>query len=441
MADAGKLRNDRVLTVKTPLDLAIQKRADEVVADILRKSGDAYDVDEAAMVILDPDGALRAMVGGADYGESQFNRATDALRQPGSSFKPYVYSAALNSGLFKPDTTVVDSPVCIGNWCPQNYGRSYAGRVPMWLAVAKSINTIPIKISIALGKAMGITHEAKAAKAGRAKIIELAHKMGITSNLIDTVSMPIGSDEVTVIDQAAGYAVFANGGFRAKPYAAIEVKNSSGEVIYRHADEAPERVLAPQVVADMNFMLNKVVEEGTGKRAQLEGVKVAGKSGTTNAYRDAWFVGYTGNYVGAVWFGNDDHTSTNKLTGGSLPAQLWHDVMEPAHQGIEIKGLPGLKESPRAAQQQASGGPTAPTDPNASAYGKLSRRSFEVISGLNGLFRTVERAPGSAADAPANAGDAPKTGRKPGDRAAAPSGQLREVAEGARPVGGFTEVR
>lgn len=338
---------------------------------------------------------------------------------------------------------MVDSPVCIGNWCPQNYGRSYAGRVPMWLAVAKSINTIPIKISISLGKAMGISHEARAAKAGRAKITELAHKMGITSNLIDTVSMPIGSDEVTVIDQAAGYAVFANGGFRAKPYAAIEVKNSSGEVIYRHADEAPERVLSPQVVADMNFMLNKVVEEGTGKRAQLEGVKVAGKSGTTNAYRDAWFVGYTGNYVGAVWFGNDDHTSTNKLTGGSLPAQTWHDIMEPAHQGIEIKGLPGLKDSPRAAQQQASGGPTAPIDPNASAYGKLSRRSFEVISGLNGLFRTVERAPAEPApDAPSGTGDARKTGRKPGDRAAVPpSGQLRELAEGSRPVGGFTEVR
>ncbi|RUP12090.1 MAG: penicillin-binding protein, partial [Methylobacterium sp.] len=229
----------------------------------------------------------------------------------------------------------------------------------------------------------------------------------------------------------------------AKPYAAIEVKNSSGEVIYRHADEAPERVLSPQVVADMNFMLNKVVEEGTGKRAQLEGVKVAGKSGTTNAYRDAWFVGYTGNYVGAVWFGNDDHTSTNKLTGGSLPAQTWHDIMEPAHQGIEIKGLPGLKDSPRAAQQQASGGPTAPIDPNASAYGKLSRRSFEVISGLNGLFRTVERAPAEPApDAPSGTGDARKTGRKPGDRAAVPpSGQLRELAEGSRPVGGFTEVR
>ena len=420
MADSGKIR-DRVLTVKTPLDLAVQKRADEVVADILRKSGDAYDVDEAAMVILDPDGALRAMVGGADYGESQFNRATDAMRQPGSSFKPYVYAAALASGQFKPDTTVVDSPVCIGNWCPQNYGRSYSGRQPMWLAVAKSVNTIPIKISISLGKALGITHEAKAAKAGRAKIIAMAHSMGVTAPLIDTVSLPIGSDEVTVIDQAAGYAVFANGGFRAKPYAATEIRNSSGEVVYRHADEAPERILSPQVVADMNFMLNKVVEEGTGKRAQLEGIKVAGKSGTTNAYRDAWFVGYTGNYVAAVWYGNDDHTSTNKLTGGSLPAQTWHDVMEPAHQGIEIKGLPGLKDSAKAAAQAAAGGATAPVDPNASSFGKLSRRSFEVIGGLNGLFRAAER---------------PRAQTRPGSDDRASAAPAREVAEGARAVGG-----
>ncbi|WP_375454273.1 transglycosylase domain-containing protein, partial [uncultured Methylobacterium sp.] len=290
LADSGKLKTDRVLTVKTPLDVGIQKRADQVVADTLRKSGEAYEVDEAAMVILDPDGALRAMVGGADYGESQFNRATDALRQPGSSFKPYVYAAALASGLYRPDTVVDDSAVCLGNWCPQNYGRSYSRRQPLWLAVAKSINTIPIKVSIALGKAAGIRGDFPAAKAGRASIIDTAHRMGITTPLVDSVSLPIGSAEVTVIDQAAAYAVFANGGRRAKPYAAMEVKNSSGETIYRHADERPEQVLSTQVVADMNYMLNKVVEEGTGRRAQLEGMKVAGKSGTTNAYRDAWFV-------------------------------------------------------------------------------------------------------------------------------------------------------
>ncbi|RZK88151.1 MAG: penicillin-binding protein, partial [Methylobacterium sp.] len=293
MADAGRFRSDRVLTVKTPLDLTIQKRADEVIQNTLRRYGDQYEVDEAAMVILDPDGALRAMVGGADYGESQFNRATDALRQPGSSFKPYVYAAGLTSGLYRPDTRVVDRPVCIGNWCPQNYGRSFSGATTLTVAVAKSINTIPIQISIALGKAMGISHEARAAKAGRDKIVDTAHRMGITTPLADTPSLPIGSAEVNVIDQAAAYAVFANGGRKAKPYAAMEVKNSSGEVIYRHADERIEQVLSTQVVADMNYMLTKVVEEGTGKRAQLEGIKVAGKSGTTNAYRDAWFVAYT----------------------------------------------------------------------------------------------------------------------------------------------------
>jgi len=387
MADAGRFRNDRVLTVKTPLDLTIQRRADEVVQNTLRRYGDQYDVDEAAMVILDPDGALRAMVGGADYGESQFNRATDAQRQPGSSFKPYVYAAGLAAGLYRPDTRVVDRPVCIGNWCPQNYGRSFSGATTLTVAVAKSINTIPIQISIALGKAMGITHEANAAKAGRAKIVEMAHRMGITTPLADTPSLPIGSAEVNVIDQAAAYAVFANGGRKAKPYAAMEVKNSSGEVIYRHADEKIEQVLSTQVVADMNYMLTKVVEEGTGKRAQLEGIKVAGKSGTTNAYRDAWFVAYTGNYVGAVWFGNDDHTSTNKMTGGSLPAMTWHDVMETAHQGIELKPMPGLKEVGRAVAQAPA---AAPVNPAASAAGKLSRRSFEVIGGVNGLFRTVE---------------------------------------------------
>ncbi|MHC1999863.1 transglycosylase domain-containing protein [Methylobacterium sp. CM6241] len=414
MADAGKLRGDRVLIVKTPLDIGIQKRADQAVENILRQYGDQYDVDEAAMVILDPDGALRAMVGGADYGESQFNRATDSLRQPGSSFKPYVYAAGLAAGLYRPDTRVVDRPICLGNWCPQNYGRSFSGATNLTVAVAKSINTIPIQISVALGKAIGIKGDFPAAKAGRAKIIDMAHRMGITTPLTDSVSLPIGSAEVNVIDQAAAYAVFANGGRKAKPYAAMEVKNSSGEVIYRHADEKPEQILSPQVVADMNFMLNKVVEEGTGRRAQLDGIKVAGKSGTTNAYKDAWFVAYTGNYVGAVWFGNDDSTSTNKMTGGSLPAMAWHDVMETAHQGIELKAMPGLKENTRPIAQAGS---SSPPNAAASAAGKLSRRSFEVIGSMNGLFRTVEA--GTPAGARAAAGET--TGA---------------VADGARPVGG-----
>ncbi len=399
LADAGKLRNDRVLTVKTPLDLGIQKGADQAVEDILRQYGNSYDVDEAAVVIADTDGAVRAMVGGADYGESQFNRAIDAQRQPGSSFKPYVYAAGLASGMYRPDTMVVDSWVNVGNWSPQNYSRSFSGRQPLWLAVAKSINTIPIKITTQLGKQLGITNDWNAAKAGRAKVIDLAHQMGVTTNLPDTVSMPIGADDITVMDQASGFAVFANGGRYARGYAVLEVKNSAGEVIYRHSDDAPKQVLSSQVTADMNYMLNKVVEEGTARKAQLEGIKVAGKTGTTNNYRDAWFVGYTGNLVGAVWFGNDDHSPTKKMTGGSLPAMTWHAIMEPAHRGIELRPLPGLNEKGRPAQVAQNGFMPAAVNAEASAAGKLSRRSFEVLSGLNGLFRSVE--PTAAASKPA----------------------------------------
>lgn len=402
LANAGKLRNDRVLVVKTPLDLGIQKSADQAVEDGLRRSGNAFDVDEMGIVIMEPDGAVRALVGGADYGESQFNRATDALRQPGSSFKPYVYAAALATGQFKPQTTVVDSPVCVGNWCPQNYGRSFSGRQPMWLAVAKSVNTIPVKLATAIGKSLGISHEWNAAKAGRAKIIETAHAMGVTSALPDTPSLPLGADDITVMDQASGYAVFANGGRYARGFAALEVRNSAGEVIYRQSDEVPKQVLSTQVVADMNYMLNKVVEEGTARRAQLEGMKVAGKTGTTSGYRDAWFVGYTGNLVGAVWIGNDDHSPSNKMTGGTLPAMTWHAIMEPAHRGIELKPLPGLNDKNRPAEVAQSAGGAGQA--GAGASGRLSRRSFEVISGLNGLFRSVEGKASAEKPLPARSG-------------------------------------
>ena len=409
LSDAGKLKNNRVLVVKTPLDLAIQKTADQAVENNLRKQGDSFDVDSMGVVIMEPDGGVRAIVGGADYGESQFNRATDALRQPGSSFKPYVYAAAVASGQFKPETAVVDRPVCLGNWCPQNYGRSFSGRQPLWLAVAKSINSIPVQISIALGRDQFPKNDWQAALRGRKKIIDMAHAMGVTSNLPDTVSLPLGADDITVMDQASGYAVFANGGRYARGYAASEIRNSAGEVIYRRSDETPKQVLSSQVVGDMNFMLNKVVEEGTARRAQLEGRKVAGKTGTTSGYRDAWFVGYSGNLVGAVWVGNDDHSPSNKMTGGTLPAQTWHDIMEPAHQGLEIKPLPGLNERGKPPAQVAQAQPAtgfAPVSPEASAAGKLSRRSFEVLSSLNGFFRSVEASPTAAKPEPQKSGAA-----------------------------------
>jgi penicillin-binding protein 1A len=394
----GKLGQDRVVTVKTPLDIAIQRRTEQAIENTLRQYGDQYGVEQAAMVVMETDGAVRAIVGGRDYGQSQFNRATGALRQPGSSFKPYVYAAALTYDKYRPNTVVTDSGVCIGNWCPANYTRSYSGSMPLYVALAKSINTIPVKMSITIGRAAGETHEARAAKIGRTKIVDLAHRMGLTTPLNDTVSLPIGSAEVYVIDQAAGYAVFANGGKRAAPYAASEIRNSKCDVIYRRDRDGPEpeQVLSSRVVADMNFMLAKVNEEGTGKRAALEGIRSGGKTGTTNDYHDAWYIGFTGNLVAAVWYGNDDYSSTNKMTGGTLPAMTWHEVMSFAHQNIEIKPIPGLDQpqTPSAAAQAKKGGaPGGSVEANATGAvpGALSRRSFEVLGGLGDLFRTVER--------------------------------------------------
>src|SRR5215213_3418339 len=293
---------------------------------------------------METDGAVRAIVGGRDYGESQFNRATDAMRQPGSSFKPYVYATALMNG-FKPTSIVVDSPVCIGNWCPRNFSGGFSGSMTLTQAIVRSINVIPVKLSIALGKGN--------AKAGRAKIKETARKAGLRTPLPDTPSMPIGANEVTVLDHTGGYGIFVNEGKSITPHAILEVRNGAGDLIWRFDRDGKKsvQVITPQVARDMNLMMNKVVEEGTGKRAILDGIKAAGKTGTTNAYRDAWFVGFTGNYVCGVWVGNDDYAPTKRMTGGSLPAMTWHDIMAFAHQGVEIKAIPGL--APSGANSQA----------------------------------------------------------------------------------------
>ncbi|HEX4554519.1 MAG TPA: PBP1A family penicillin-binding protein, partial [Xanthobacteraceae bacterium] len=277
---------ERAFVVRTALDPGLQRTAESAVENSLRQYGRDYHAKQAAGVIADLDGGVRAMVGGRDYGASQFNRAVDAMRQPGSSFKPYVYATALMNG-FKPTTTVVDGPVCIGNWCPHNYGNGYSGAQPLWSALKNSINTVAVKLSIAIGHGNP--------KAGRAKIVETAHKMGIRTPLPDTPSLPIGADAVTVLEHVVAYATFPNLGKAVTPHAILEVRTGAGETIWRFDRDGkkPEQVLPPQVATDMIFMMNKVVEEGTAKRAMLTGIKAAGKTGTTNAFRDAWFVGYT----------------------------------------------------------------------------------------------------------------------------------------------------
>jgi penicillin-binding protein 1A len=329
------VQGDRVLTVRTTVDVDLQHAADEAVENTLREYGNSYRVKQAAAVVVETDGAVRAMVGGRDYGESQFNRATDALRQPGSSFKPFVYATAMMNG-FTPTSVVRDSPICIGNWCPHNYSGGYSGNVTLTNALVRSINVIPVKLAQAFG---------------RDKIVETAQKMGITTELKITRSLPLGASEVKVVDMAGAYAAFANGGYKATPYAFTQILNSRGEVLYdrRRDAQPPERVLPESVVADMNGMLVQVPERGTGRRAKLDGIRTAGKTGTTSAYRDAWFCGFTGNYAAAVWFGNDSYAATRRLTGGTLPAQTWKDIMAFAHKGVDLKPIPFVDEEPQDA--------------------------------------------------------------------------------------------
>ncbi len=388
LANSGKLGEDRVLTVRTALDSNVQKRADTVVEDMLRENGRAFHVKQSALVVMEPDGAVRAIVGGRDYGASQFNRATEALRQPGSSFKPYVYLTALMSGKFKPTTIVVDSPVCIGNWCPHNYGGSYAGSLPLAMALARSLNTVAVKLSIAIGNGNP--------KAGRAKIVDTARRLGITAPLEDTPSLPIGADEVVLIEHSAAYAAFVNGGKKVTPYAAVEIRNSRNDVLYRHDRDAPPQPQAVPYdkVVELGSMMRKVVEEGTGKRASLgEGIDVIGKTGTTNGFKDAWFCGYSGTMGGCVWYGNDDGEPMNNMTGGTLPARTWHDIMAYAHQGIALKPIVGMAPSQPAPQAADGGGAAAKLVEGGAPQrpATLSKGAIEALGAIQNKVRAIEK--------------------------------------------------
>src|SRR6201987_6177786 len=358
-----KSYTEHVFGVRPAIHMTVRDAAEKASEGQLRQFGRDYHATQAATVVADLDGGIRAMVGGRDYGASQFNRATDAYRQPGSSFKPYVYTTALLNG-FTPNSKIVDGPVCIGNWCPQNYGHSYTGPVTLTQAITNSINVVPVKLSIAIGQKYA-PKSPNPAKIGREKIVETARKFGIKAPLPDTPSLPIGADEVTILEHAVAYATFPNKGKAVTPHAVLEVRTGAGDLVCRWDRDGPKprQAIPASVAADMAGMMSHVVSEGTARRAALDGIPAAGKTGTTNAYRDAWFVGYTGNFTCAVWFGNDDYSPTNRMTGGSLPAQTWHDIMVAAHQGVEVREIPGigmgqkLPPQPVAANAQTNAAP------------------------------------------------------------------------------------
>ncbi len=390
LADQGKFGNERVLTVRLALDLSLQQHTEETIENELRQYGPSFHAKQGASVILEPDGAVRAIVGGRDYGASQFNRATDALRQPGSSFKPYVYLTALMSGRFEPNTMISGASLCLGNWCPHNYNDESAGRLPLATALAMSLNTVAVRLSIEIGD--GTTPWNKA-KSGRAKIVATARRLGVTSPLPDTVSLPLGADALRVIEQAGAYAAFANGGHRVTPYAAVTVSNGRGDIIYDHDRDQPKppQVVDPRAIAMLNTMLRQVVLSGTGRRANIDGFPVAGKTGTTNNYHDAWFVGFTGNYVCAVWYGNDDYASMNQMTGGTLPAATWHELMTYAHQNVEPKPVPGLPPpTPHVASAGEAAAPDAAGTPHEPRPVSLSHASIAALGSIAQSMRVAE---------------------------------------------------
>ncbi|WP_336287924.1 transglycosylase domain-containing protein [Bartonella sp. CB60] len=327
------------LIVQTTLDPDIQKVAEESVKYHLHRYGQQYRATQAAVVIIDNNGAVRAIVGGLDYNKSQFNRATQGGRQPGSSFKPYVYAAAVERGL-SPSTIVLDAPINWGGWSPRNNSGRYLGRIDLATALAFSINTVPIYLT-----RQYLNHDIQ-------PIINLIKNMDITTHIVSHKTIVLGTSNMTPMDQATGFNVFANGGMAGNRHGFTKISTTDGHVVWdwEHNGNKLHRVISKQSAAYMNQMMVGVTTRGSGKRAALPMTLVAGKTGTSQAYRDAWFVGFTGNYTGAVWMGNDDFSSMNRAFGGGVPAMIWHRIMLYAHQNIMAKQLYGVKDSLRPYQ-------------------------------------------------------------------------------------------
>ena len=318
---AGDLTGD--ITVEATIDPYLQLVAENALNDVMAENGDKYQAKQAALILMDKNGAVRAMVGGRDYGKSSFNRVINAKRQPGSAFKPFVYLAALEKG-YTPKSMVNDAPVRFKNWKPKNYGNKYYGNVTLRESLAKSMNSVAIRL---------------AKNVGASRVIATARRLGISSDLKKNLSIALGTSEVSLHELTNAYLPFMNGGFAAEAHIITRIADSDGGDIYTHRNHINDRLISQKHAQQMKDMLFAVTDWGTGKRARIEGFQAFGKTGTTQNYKDGWFIGFTSEYIAGVWVGNDDNKPTKNVTGGNLPAQIWHDLMSQIHDGLADEGF------------------------------------------------------------------------------------------------------
>lgn len=321
---------DQSIVVETTIDAGLQAAAELALRRRLNEEGRKLKASEGALVTFDTMGAVKALVGGKSYRKSQFNRVTKAKRQPGSAFKPFLYLAAIEAG-YGPASVMEDEPVRIGNWQPENYRQKYLGPVTLETAFALSLNTIAAKLVVAVGPE---------------RVIAVARRLGITAPLGTDASIALGTSEVTPLELTAAFVPFANNGYPVIPHVVTRITTRDGRVIYERKGDGFTQVITDFDLGALNRMMRAVVTEGTGKKAQFGGYDIAGKTGTSQDYRDAWFVGYSADYVTGVWVGNDDNAPTRKVTGGGLPAEIWRDVMQQAQRGLSARPLPGEEAAP-----------------------------------------------------------------------------------------------
>jgi len=370
---------DQNIVVETSIDPKLQSVAEASIIDELAAKSVKFNVSQGALVAMTPEGAVRAMIGGRNYADSQYNRAVTAKRQPGSAFKPFVYLTAIEAGL-TPDTIRQDAPLDVKGWKPENYTHEYFGAVTLTQGLAMSLNTVAVRLGL---------------EVGAKNVVRTAHRLGIASKLETNASIALGTSEVSLTELVGAYAPFANGGRGVTPHVVTKIRTPEGKVLYARLPDQLGQVIEPRSVAMMNTMMQETLLSGTARKAEIPGWMAAGKTGTSQDFRDAWFIGYTANLVTGVWLGNDDNSPTRKATGGGLPVEVWTRFMRVAHQGVPVAALPNSQAGgffsnlmQTASQVSAPSAPTAAApQPVGSAARPVPTRTSgrpETAAGLDG---------------------------------------------------------